>query len=124
MTTTDTIPSSSPFNQAVTEGRTFGDAISRAIGEYREEIARLVAAALDPQELENYGAEDAWDYLHTVIDGHAWVTYTFLAKCAVLVSDSDPDPEDYGYSSGWPSVEVHAYACMMSDCLEGIANAK
>ena len=80
MTTPDTIPVPSPLNQSVTEARTFGDAISRAIGEYREEIARLVAAAQDPQELENYGAEDAWDYLHSVIDGHAWVIYTFLAN--------------------------------------------
>lgn len=128
MPNTGTIPAPSPFNQSVTEDRTFGDLISRAIGqegrEYREEIARLVAAAQDPQELENYGAEDAWDYLHTVIDGHAWVIYTFLAKCVVLVSDAEPSPEDYGYASGWHSVEVQAYACMMADCLEGIANDK
>ena len=125
--TNTTLPPGAFNPESVTEDRSFGDLMSRAIGqearEYREEIARLVAAAQDPQELENYGAEDAWDYLHTVIDGHTWVTYTFLAKCVVLVSDAEPVPEDYGYASGWHSVEVQAYACMMTDCLKGLADA-
>jgi hypothetical protein len=84
---------------------------------YYSEIRSLADAAIEEIKRGNDGEDWLHDWLHQTLDGHAFVIYTFKAKCALVASDNEGAIDDqFGHSGGTP--EERCYYAMIADVRE------
>jgi hypothetical protein len=94
------------------------DEACRAItSEYNQEVTSL---ANEVRERVKAG-DDVGDVVHELVDGHAWVIYTYSNWLVTLASNSDP----FEYLSDMGTTEFSpallAYACLYQDVSEEVA---
>lgn len=105
---------------------THDQAIAALQREYRTEIRSIasdvVRECYDPETREPRDLDECYEYLTQMIDGHAWVIYTWRARLVLVLTDyPDAYEDDLGERPG--SVEQAAHMAMRADVREMLANA-